>query len=580
MLRHALLLSLFCGLVLPGCFLFRREPARVVVRPAGYTAGATVGGGTSTPANDIAPRDALERVEGHLTSNSYVRTGPAVHNSNMPQNGLVAYALDADAGQCFVAVAVSPPGTDLNMVVIDPRGAAVAHNVQPDAHPWVEICAASRGRHVVRLQMVRGSGEYYYAVYARRGSQQANIAALYGDGAATQVEAATLDGETQARVAAVDTRLRSQRYQSVTQPQGVRLGSREDRNFPLNLQAGYCYAFGTFGGPGTGDTDVFIVDGNGTDLAVDQATARDGFVEFCPPVPGAYTLRARLFDGAGPVFVAAWARPDASSGVAVAPVGSNPTGAVVGVSTAAMSLDDNYRLLDADMVARGYEHYGEPAAGELTEGQTQDFGISLEGGKCYAILAVGDSGVRDLDLAVLDARGQAIDRDVEADARPVVRVCPERSGESRIQVRMANGGGGFRYVAYRWPRGTRGPFNLNGLIYVRLAEVTSLLNVDGYQPSADFMPENGRWRATGATARHSINLPAGRCLSILTVGGDGVHDIDASLSIGGSQLARDTTHNAFPDLRFCTERAGDYSLEVTARTGTGEYFYQVFEQSR
>ena len=59
-----------------------------------------------------------------------------------------------------------------------------------------------------------------------------------------------------------------------------------------------------------------------------------------------------------------------------------------------------------------------------------------------------------------------------------------------------------------------------------------------------------------------------------------MHDIDASLSIGGSQLARDTTHNAFPDLRFCTDRAGDYSLEVTARTGTGEYFYQVFEQNR
>ena len=259
-------------------------------------------------------------------------------------------------------------------------------------------------------------------------------------------------------------------------------------------------------------------------------------------------------------------------------MGTQPT--VVGTSTAALSLDDNYRLLDADMVARGYEHYGEPAAGQLTQGQTQDFGISLEGGKCYAIMAVGDTGVRDLDLAVLNAAGQAIDRDVEADARPVVRVCPERSGESRIQVRMANGGGAFRYVAYRWPRGTRGPFGLNGLIYVRLAEVTSLLNVDGYQPSADFMPENGRLRAAGATARHSIQLPADRCLSILTVGGDGVHDIDASLSLGGTPLARDTTHNAFPDLRFCTERAGAYTLEVTARTGEGEYFYQVFEQAR
>ena len=61
MLRHALLLSLFSALVLPGCFLFRREPARVVVRPAGYTAGQTGATGAATPQNDIPPRDALER---------------------------------------------------------------------------------------------------------------------------------------------------------------------------------------------------------------------------------------------------------------------------------------------------------------------------------------------------------------------------------------------------------------------------------------------------------------------------------------------------------------------------------------
>lgn len=578
MLRHALLLSLFVATCLPGCFLFRRQPARVVVRPAGYSGGVTVtAGATTAPQNDLPPREALERVEAHLTAANYARTGPAVHNANMPQNGLVAYALDANAGQCFVAVAVSPPGTDLNMVVIDPRGAAVAHNVQADAHPWVEICAASRGRHVVRLQMVRGSGEYYYAVYARQGSEQADIAGLYGDTAAAQVQAATLDADTQRRVAAVDTRLRGQRYQSVSAAQGVQLSPREERNYPLNLQAGYCYAFGTFGGPGTSDTDIFIVDGNDNSLAVDQATDRDALVEFCPPLPGAYTLRARLYNGSGPVFVAAWARPEAgASGTATVPV---VTTTVVGTSTAAMTLDDNFRLRDADMVARGYEHYGEPASGELEQGQTQDFGISLEGGKCYAILAVGDTGVRDLDLAVLDAAGQATDRDVEADARPVVRVCPQRSGESRIQVRMASGGGAFRYVAYRWPRGTRGPFNLNGLIYVRLAEVTALLSVDGYQPSADFMPDRGRLRAVGATARHTVRLPAGRCLSVLTVGGDGVHDLDTTVSMGSSQLSRDTTHNAFPDMRFCTERAGDYTLEITARAGAGEYFYQVFEQS-
>lgn len=523
------------------------------------------------------PRTALEQVETHLTSRGYVRVGPAVRNTNMPQNGLVAYPVDAAPGQCFVALAVSTPTNDVNLFLIDPEGRQMAHNVRPDQHPWIEVCPQTAGRHIARVQMVRGAGEYYYALYQHTGPGEPQLAELFGQ--AQQVEtvtAADLDPATRGRVAAVDAQLRGQNYSQVAEPQGVRLGPRQDRTFPLNLQANTCYTFATFGGPGTEDTDVFVVNGNGDELAADQAQARDGQVEFCPSHPGAYTLRARLYSGNGPVFVAAWARVEGSTGGTVS---SNvSSGGIVGAAAAGAGLDERFGLLDADMLARGYEHYGEPAVGELQSGQSQDFAISLEGNKCYAVVAVGDGGVRDLDLAVLDSRGRELDRDVETGARPIVRVCPERSGDSRIQVRMASGGGAFRYAAYRWPRGTRGPFDLNGLIYVRLAEVTSLLQVDGYQPSADFLPEKSRIRREGGRANHSVFLPSGRCLAVLVVGGDGMHNVDASISVNGRALSRDDSNNAFPDLRFCTQVEGQYDLQITAAAGSGEYFYQVFER--
>ena len=230
------------------------------------------------------------------------------------------------------------------------------------------------------------------------------------------------------------------------------------------------------------------------------------------------------------------------------------------------------------MRARGYETYGQPANGQLAQGETHDYPIQLEGGKCYAILAVGDNGVRDLDLTLLDARDQTIDRDVETDARPVVRVCAPSTGQYKMQVRMFSGQGSFVYAQYRWPRGTRGPFNLDGLIYVRLAEVTSLLAVEGYEPDVQATPSRGRIRREGQNGRHNIPLEGGQCYAILAVGGEGVNNLDLSLSQGGTAVASDTTRTAFPDVRYCPTSGGRVALQVTATGGSGEYFYQVFRR--
>jgi len=232
------------------------------------------------------------------------------------------------------------------------------------------------------------------------------------------------------------------------------------------------------------------------------------------------------------------------------------------------------------MRARGYESLGTPSHAHLDEGGTQEYEVDLEGNKCYAILAVGDSGVRNLDLMLLDSAGHEVDRDDAADSRPTVRVCPTADGHYRMRVRMMSGVGDYVYAPYRWPRGTHGPFGLAGLIYVRLSEVTALLAVEGFAPDPNYSMERGTLAAEGATDSQELHLSAGSCYSITVVGGDGIHDIDLTLTQGTTQVATDLgVRNAFPSVRQCVSTTGDYRLSVRATSGSGPYVMQIFSRA-
>lgn len=570
-----------CVMILAGCEI-STSPRRTVVT---NNQGQQGWGGQQPPQQGWAgqqpggvsddPRTALNQIDAHMTSQGFRRIGPAVRNANMPTGGIIAYAIDAQPGSCYTSVAIAGASADLNMVVLDPAGRTVSYNVNPDAHPWVTMCPQQAGRHVARLQMVSGAGEYYYALYQGPGNNQLDLASLFGDAQAApaQAQTASLDAESAARLAALDQQLAPDRYRRAGEPHGIQLTRGEDRNFPLNLQQGYCYAFATIGGPGTQDTDVFVVDGSGNQLEQDVSAQRDALVRYCPPQSGSYTLRARLYSGEGPLFVAGWVQQQTAAAV-------QPTTNVISQnSTAGAGLEENFRLIHSEMQARGYEAFGQPSRGSLEQGATRDFAVSFEGGKCYAILAVGDNGVRDLDILLLDAGGDQIDQDVDTDARPIVRVCPQQTGQYRMQVRMFSGAGNFVYAAYQWPRGTRGPFGLEGLIYVRLAEVTALLQVEGYEPDVEAEPGQGSLRRQGTSRSHNVTLAANTCYGILAVGGIGVNDLNATLSQGNTEIANDGTRNAFPTLRFCTQQAGRYSLNVEAQAGQGDYFFQVFRRS-
>lgn len=75
----------------------------------------------------------------------------------------------------------------------------------------------------------------------------------------------------------------------------------------------------------------------------------------------------------------------------------------------------------------------------------------------------------------------------------------------------------------------------------------------------------------GRETRASLSLPAG-CVTIVTMGGPGIRDLDAKLlDARGTPLAHDTTKEPEAALRVCLETAGVYSLVLTAVSGSGSW---------
>ncbi|GAB4208100.1 MAG: hypothetical protein OHK0013_26300 [Sandaracinaceae bacterium] len=574
-MRWLILLSALAAVVL-ACSACR--PRRYVGRGGGEvsgqtdqrTAGVEVGQGVVAHGT---PREQLDQYDQVMRQAGYEPVGPATRGTLSAAQPIAAFPIDVRRGYCYALTVFGTPGTDVNLFVLDPLGRDASHNVLPDEHPWSSFCAARGGRFVVRVQLARGEGEFFFAPYQSRGRRPVNLATFFGAPAST-AQVAVLDADTRSRLGALDQTLAGERLVRVGDANGVVLQERQERAFMLSLQRNQCYAFASLGGPGTTDTDLQLVDGSGRTLQTDEADGRDAIVRFCAPDTAQYRLLVRLPRGAGPVFTAAYAQASAVGHQAQA----QPTEMLS--ESSGGGLEENFALLDADMRARGYETLTAAQSAQLAQGAQQDFPIELEEDKCYALLGVGDGGVRGLVLSLVDPSGQVVDTDDAGGSRPTVRACTTRGGRYLIRAVMQNGQGSYMVGAYRWPRGTRGPFGLEGLTFVRFSEMMALLETEGFQFDASYAPEQGRLRREGQEGTHTIQLAGGRCYSILVAGGAGVRDLDATLSRNGSEVESDTTsRGAFLALRHCVGSNQSFTLTVRATQGAGPYVYQIFTRA-
>ncbi len=533
--------------------------------------GVSAGNPNGFAANSDA-RQNLTRLDAFMRQRGYsLVDGRALH-AILPAGGAQAYQIQATPG-CYVFVALAEANQNVDLVVLDYAGRTLGQNARLDGHPWVPVCLQYNSLLIARVQSAHAGG-FLHARY--QGPSQVDLSEFFNSGTTTP----TVDAEVQTRVAQLDTRLGQDSYRRAENVAGFAFSPGETRDIPLRLQAGQCYAFGLLAGEGMENLQASLVNANHETLVPANGSTRDSVVRYCSTAAGSYAVRvAAVGETAGPVFLGAYVqqtRTGTGTGTTTNPPVENPP--ATGVIASESQVGENYRSVEADMRLRGYEPLGSERGESITAGQSIETRYELEGGKCYAIVAVGDENVTDLDLAV--SRGSAeLDRDLEPNnVRPISRVCATQSGTYVARITMERGRGQFLSGAFRWPRGTSGPFGLRGVAYVRVAEVSQLLSFEGYTPDPNHTPIQGTFSREGEHKTANIRMTQPGCYSFLAVGGEGIRDLDVALTADGTTLP-DQTHNPFPNVRYCFEAAREVRLDVSSSTGVGSYYIQVFKKS-
>lgn len=118
-------------------------------------------------------------------------------------------------------------------------------------------------------------------------------------------------------------------------------------------------------------------------------------------------------------------------------------------------LEPRFVAVHNAMSAMGMAQTGPISEGSLGEGNEARFDVRLEAGQCYTVVALGSSGVRDLDVRIVGAGDDELGRDVTHDRQAAAQVCPGRSGDFQIVLQMVDGSGGY-LVSYWSGGGSRG----------------------------------------------------------------------------------------------------------------------------
>ncbi|MGB0679847.1 MAG: hypothetical protein ACPGUV_09315 [Polyangiales bacterium] len=516
------------------------------------------GGAPQSGATALTPRQLLGRVDAHLQARGFARVGPAQHNRALAENGVMAHAVDAEAGQCYLGVALGDPATDLNLVMLNPLGETEAYDVNPDAHPWAYFCPDQTERHIARLQMARGSGEYYFALYHAGAGVQHALAAFFAQGAPVSA-GPPMDSALAARYRSWQEKLAAQGLVAVGQPAPLALGEGAVQSFAIStLRQGKCYAYVLLGAEAHSRLTLRQAE---TQVATSSPDSGDALLRFCASKPGAHRLEASSTQAAKP-YLATFVPKEIGGATA------QEAGAPAADSGA--QLQQRFRLLDGELVqARGYKRQGDVHRVQ----DAASLSLPIEAGQCYAVAAAGTESGRWM-LQVQDAAQRVLDEAPAMRGQAIGRGCPRSNAP--VSVRLDGHQGPALVGLYRWTRGIRGPFGLEGISYVRLAESTALLKVEGYAPDANHAPAREHLAREGASKSRKFSLAGGRCYALLAVGDAGLRDVDLRLSQGGQVLGEAVGRGAFPNVRACLKEQRSVTLQMTAAKGAGKVLVQVF----
>jgi hypothetical protein len=369
-------------------------------------------------------------------------------------------------------------------------------------------------------------------------------------------------------------------------PQRTFLAERNHVVLPVHLSAG-CHILAALAASAVGELDMSVHDVGG--MLVREDVERDAIpsVRFCPPRPtGTYAVILGQSVGGEVVLVDLVVPEAVSFDVAAAlgepePENAGPAPVVPqaprapplpGPPDSSVTAETALALAARDLEAVGYRRTRDDLSGSLAQGRAEARDVDLAAGACYALVAAGDGGVRDLDLRLVDRQGAEIARDMATDPRALLRVCPGASGTFRLEVRMFDGNGRWAVRALALSSLDEAPSSAAAPLRQRWAEVAARLRARGFAPRLPL--ERGDLRLAGRQV-HAIHLPPGRCYAITAVTADG--DLDLNLvDLDGGVVASDTGDDSTPVVFTCPDANRSLAVEVRLYRAQSEYLFGVW----
>jgi hypothetical protein len=344
----------------------------------------------------------------------------------------------------------------------------------------------------------------------------------------------------------------------------------DERSYDYALPETGCLGFVAVGHRQVLHLGLSLFAPSGATLARDRGRDAHAYARVCGDAGQRVVVNVRMLDGEGEFhLVPLWDAPSELDALESIMATCMSTGTArpdlvdVGPEPSGPPLELGLLSVARKLLPLGYELQPELLAGGLLERRRDLRQVSLRGGRCYALAAVGDGDVEDIDLRLLSLSGSGalVASDVTRSREAIVKVCPEQGADAEyaLDVRMYRGGGNYVVQSFALNEAL-GPLppGVDGNTRIAYTELIAQLGERGMRsiPVAWGLVQPERTQSV------PVQLRAGHCYAVGAVasGDVGAGDLDMSLiDERGRFLAAEIGPNPNPLVYHCAER------DLTAR---------------
>jgi hypothetical protein len=238
----------------------------------------------------------------------------------------------------------------------------------------------------------------------------------------------------------------------------------------------------------------------------------------------------------------------------------------IGPEPAAPPADTTYARMRDELVPRGYrllaEHRGPFAAGAALARS-----VSLDAGRCYAVIAAGDASVEGIELHVRGPDGRVVGRDATRRRDARVRFCTDVGGSWQVDATPTAGRGAGVLSTFVLEEPPAVPRGLDPMGRVAFAELSATLGARAMRPRPI------AWAQLGAGQRLAIpiELPGGRCTALALVRSGELEGAGVDLLVTDEQgeLVASDTGAEVPVVFRCPDAPARARLLVRVFGGSG-----------